>query len=116
MRILVVGLGSMGRRRIRNITALGGCEIAGFELDRERGARGTIGRPLAFTHHVGQYLPDWHPWEDYRTFYVSRRATGAAREIVLFELNWLSSLFGPVTAVTGMKAKLSSLEADIDDI
>jgi predicted dehydrogenase len=209
MRILVVGLGSMGRRRLRNLTALGGCELAGFELDAERGAsvadehgvpvfasydealawgpealvistppdhhtpyaidainrglhwfteasvvpgdlaelldlaagastvcapsctmrfhpgvalmreriaRGTIGRPLAFTHHVGQYLPDWHPWEDYRTFYVSRRETGAAREIVPFELNWLSSLFGPITALAGMRAKLSSLEADIDDI
>lgn len=82
----------------------------------ERIAQGTIGRPLTFTHHVGQYLPDWHPWEDYRRFYVSKRETGAAREIVPFELNWLTSLFGPVVAVTGMKDKLSGLEADIDDV
>jgi predicted dehydrogenase len=77
---------------------------------------GAIGRPLALTHHVGQYLPDWHPWEDYRTFYVSRRETGAAREIVPFELNWLTYLFGPVTHGNCLKAKVSSLEVDIDDI
>ncbi len=75
------------------------------QLMRERLAQGTIGRPLAFTHHVGQYLPDWHPWEDYRTYYVSRRETGAAREIVPFELNWLTYLFGPVTDVAALRGK-----------
>jgi len=25
-----------------------------------------IGRPLSFTYHCGQYLPDWHPWESYK--------------------------------------------------
>lgn len=209
MRILVVGLGSMGRRRVRNLTHLGGHEIAGFEPQAERGAEvakeagievfgtiedglawgpealvistppdhhaeyalaasraglpffteasvvtagmeeviaaaresgvvaapsctmrwhpayqvlrrrieeGAIGKPLAFTHHVGQYLPDWHPWEDYRTFYVAKRETGAAREIVPFELNWLTGLFGDLVELNGFAAKLSSLEADIDDI
>jgi predicted dehydrogenase len=76
---------------------------------------GAIGKPLFVTHHVGQYLPDWHPWEDYRTYYVANRETGAAREIVPFELNWMAHLFGPVANVAGMRAKLSSLEVDIDD-
>ena len=83
---------------------------------RRRIAEGAIGRPVALTHHVGQYLPDWHPWEDYRTYYVAKRETGAAREIVPFELNWLTYLFGPVTHGNCLKAKVSSLEVDIDDI
>ena len=83
---------------------------------RELIAGGAIGRPLAVVHHVGQYLPDWHPWEDYRTFYVARRETGAAREIVPFELNWLTALFGKVESLTGLRGKASELEADIDDI
>ena len=83
---------------------------------RRRIDEGALGRPLALTHHVGQYLPDWHPWEDYRTFYVAKRETGAAREIVPFELNWLTYLFGPVTHGNCLKAKLSALEVDIDDI
>lgn len=83
---------------------------------RELVASGRAGRPLSFTHHCGQYLPDWHPWEDYRGFYVSRRETGACREIVPFELNWLTGLFGPVAQVAAQKAKLTALDADIDDI
>jgi len=74
-----------------------------------------FGKPLLFTYHSGQWLPDWHPWEDYRTFYVAKRATGACREIVPFELSWLTWLLGPVEAVTGMRAKLSTLDVDIDD-
>ena len=74
-----------------------------------------VGDVLLFTHHSGQYLPDWHPWEDYRKFYVAKRATGAAREIVSFELVWLTWVFGDVETVSCFKGKLSSLEIDIDD-
>ncbi|MBI3639000.1 MAG: Gfo/Idh/MocA family oxidoreductase [Thaumarchaeota archaeon] len=75
-----------------------------------------IGKPLAILYHSGQYLPDWHPWEDYRKFYVSKRKTGACREIVPFELTWLVSTFGKINSVTANKSKVSKLEADIDDI
>src|SRR5205807_3414092 len=44
-----------------------------------------------------------------------KRATGACREIVPFELSWLTWTFGPIALVTGMRDKLSSLDADIDD-
>jgi predicted dehydrogenase len=78
---------------------------------------GRIGKVLTYTHHCGQWLPDWHPEEDYRKFYVSRRATGACREIVPFELTWVNWLLGKrVARVAGMKAKLSTLDCDIDDV
>lgn len=77
---------------------------------------GAIGRALAFTYQSGQYLPDWHPWESYKDFYVSKRATGACREIVPFELCWLADLFGPVASLSCMKDRLGDLDADIDDI
>ena len=77
--------------------------------------KGIIGKILTFTYHSGQYLPDWHPWEDYRKFYVSRKATGAAREIVSFELVWLTWVLGDIGAVSCFKGKLTKLEADIDD-
>ena len=79
-------------------------------------AESAIGRLLTFTHHCGQYLPDWHPWEDYRDFYVSKRETGACREIAPFELLWLTWLVGEVELVTGLRGKLSDLDADIDDV
>lgn len=77
---------------------------------------GKLGKVLAFTYHSGQYLPDWHPWEDYRKFYVSQKETGACREIVPFELVWITSTFGKIKKVFSDKAKISSLAVDIDDI
>lgn len=77
---------------------------------------GRIGQILAFTHHSGQYLPDWHPWEDYRRFYAGQRRTGACREIVPFELVWLTWIAGPVAAITAFKGKVSDLDVDIDDV
>ena len=75
-----------------------------------------MGKPLAFIHHFGQYLPDWHPWEDYRNFYASKKETGACKEIVPFQLVWLISTFGEIKSVTARKSKLSNLDSDIDDI
>lgn len=76
---------------------------------------GAIGKPLAFTYHSGQYLPDWHPWEDYRKFYVAKKSTGAAREIVPFELVWLTWVLGKIDTISCLKGKLTKLETEIDD-
>ncbi len=79
-------------------------------------AAGEIGKPLLFTYQSGQYFPDWHPWESYKDFYVSRRETGACREIVPFELAWLTELFGEIRTLTCLVDKVSDLDADIDDV
>ncbi|MEO5374465.1 MAG: Gfo/Idh/MocA family oxidoreductase [Alphaproteobacteria bacterium] len=89
---------------------------AGPRKIKELVASGVIGRPLMMTYHVGQWLPDWHPWESYKDFYVSKRATGACREIVPFELTWLVDILGDVDAVTCMRGKVSDLDCDIDDV
>ena len=47
-----------------------------------------LGKVCNFSYHSGQYLPDWHPWEDVNDFYVSNPSTGGAREIVPYELTW----------------------------
>lgn len=44
--------------------------------------------------HSGQYLPYWHKYENVADFYVSKRSTGGARELVPFELTWVTHLFG----------------------
>jgi predicted dehydrogenase len=78
--------------------------------------KNAIGKLEAFSAHCGQWLPDWHPWEDYRTYYVSKRATGACREIVPFELTWLTWVLGNFQQVAGMRGKVSDLDCNIDDI
>ena len=75
-----------------------------------------IGNVLNVNYQTGQYLPDWHPWENIEEFYVSNRETGGAREIVPFELTWLNDIFGIPEALGCVKAKLTDMPADIDDI
>jgi predicted dehydrogenase/spore coat polysaccharide biosynthesis protein SpsF (cytidylyltransferase family) len=79
-------------------------------------AAGVIGRVLNVNYQTGQYLPDWHPWEAIGDYYVSRRDTGAAREIVPFELTWLNDIFGAPTPLACVRTKLTDMSADIDDI
>jgi len=78
--------------------------------------KNAIGNILNINYQTGQYLPDWHPWEKIEDFYVSKRDTGGAREIVPFELTWLNDIFGEAKAIGCVKAKLTDMSADIDDI
>ena len=75
-----------------------------------------IGSVINVNYQTGQYLPDWHPWEKIEDFYVSKRETGGAREIVSFELTWLNDIFGKAKALGCVKAKLTDMPADIDDL
>ncbi len=78
---------------------------------------GRIGKILAFQYHMGQYLPDWHPWEDYRQVYFSKKATSACREMTAFELIWLNWVLGSeVQEVSGTIRKISDLDMDADDV
>jgi len=78
---------------------------------------GKIGKILAFQYHMGQYLPDWHPWEDYRQVYFSQKATSACREMLPFELIWLNWLMkSEVAEVSGYISKISDLDMRADDI
>lgn len=75
-----------------------------------------IGKILIIQHHSGQYLPNWHPWEDYRKFFVSKKITGGARELIPVELVWLTYLFDEIKLVTANVEKISNLDVKIDDI
>jgi len=76
---------------------------------------GKYGKVCNFSYHSGQYLPDWHPWEDINDFYVSNRVTGGAREIVPFELTWIVDIFGLPKEVKGYFRKTMDLRCDIED-
>lgn len=76
---------------------------------------GTYGAVTSFSYHFGQYLPDWHPWEDVRDFYVGKKQTGAAREMVAFELTWLVDILGLPRRIVGFYGKTTTIRAPIDD-
>lgn len=67
--------------------------------------------------HSGQYLPDWHTYEKVSEYYVSNPLTGGAREIVPFELSWLTGLFGFPHKVCGFNRKTIGIKGaeKIDD-
>lgn len=90
--------------------------FAGPQKIKEIVQSGQIGRVLNINYQTGQYLPDWHPWENIEDYYVSHREMGAAREIVPFELTWLNDIFGIPVPINCYKAKLTDINAEIDDI
>lgn len=68
-----------------------------------------------YTYHVGQYLPDWHPWENYRDFFVGDKHTSGCREIFAIEFPWLQKVFGSVGEFKVFKGKNSLLDIDYPD-
>ena len=76
-----------------------------------------IGRVLSARAEVGEYLPDWHPWEDYRHSYSGRRDLGGGAVLTFsHELDALCWLLGPPGSVAAMAAQLSSLHIDTEDV
>ncbi len=78
---------------------------------------GTIGRVLGATMWAGQYLPDWHPWADYRREYSAQRALGGG--VLLDSIHSFDTLrwvLGEPVEVTGMLARVSDLEIDTEDV
>ncbi len=70
---------------------------------------------LNYTYHVGQYLPDWHPWENYTDFFVGDKRSNGCREIFAIELPWLTSVFGDIVKVDVIRNKISNLKIDYHD-
>ena len=76
-----------------------------------------LGKISNILYHSGQYLPDWHPYESVADFYVSNPATGGAREILPFELTWITHVFGLPKRVAGHVRKTIEIKGaeKIDD-
>lgn len=68
-----------------------------------------------YIYHIGQYLPDWHPWESYKDFFVNDKRTNGCRELFAIELPWIIKVFGKVKSVTVKKDKISNLDLNYDD-
>lgn len=75
-----------------------------------------VGRVTSIRAQVGQWLPDWHPDEDYRSGYSARRDLGGGVILdLIHELDYVYHLMGPVAQVGCMAGRLSSLEIDTED-
>lgn len=68
-----------------------------------------------YIYHTGQYLPDWHPWENYNNYFVGDKRTNGCREIMAIELPWITECFGNIKKISVLKDKMSSLKIDYPD-
>jgi predicted dehydrogenase len=76
---------------------------------------GSIGKVVFFRSTWGEFLPDWHPWEDYRKTYAAVRDMGGGPALTLsHELDLALWLFGNVNKVVGISNYNSNLEIDTE--
>jgi predicted dehydrogenase len=76
-----------------------------------------IGRVLAVRAEMGEYLPDWHPYEDYRGTYSARRDLGGGTLLSqIHEMDYLYWFFGLPEKIFTVGGHLSSLDIDVEDV
>jgi predicted dehydrogenase len=80
-------------------------------------ASGAIGQVLTAHVHWGEYLPNWHPWEDYRQSYAARAGLGGGVIVTLTHpLDYIRWLAGEVDSLWSFNGHISPLEVDVEDV
>lgn len=87
-----------------------------FQKMKELIDNGAIGRVLSARCQCGQYLPDWHPWEDYRQGYSANKKLGGGILLDSHEFDYLTWFVGGVKKIFCFTKKVSNLEIDVEDI
>jgi len=89
----------------------------GLQKMKELIESGEVGRPISVRAHWGEYLPDWHPWEDYRQGYAARKDLGGGVILTLTHpLDYLRWMFGEVESLWAFKGQMSDLELEVEDV
>jgi predicted dehydrogenase len=118
---------SLDRLDILQETALksGSRILVGFQFrfhptlnkTRELIAENRLGKILSVHTHWGEYLPQWHPWEDYRQSYAARADLGGGVIVTLTHpLDYLRYLLGEVESLWSFNGHVSPLEIDVEDV
>ena len=80
-------------------------------------AQNEYGEALYVTTEWSEYLPDWHPWEDYKQGYSARKDLGGGVLLTqIHPMNYLSYIFGDIEKVQINKIETRSLDIEVDDI
>jgi len=105
--------------RSKNVVTLVGCNMRfhpGIKHVKKLVEEGTVGKVVAARVEVGQYLPDWHTWEDYRLMYSARRDLGGGVILdAIHEIDYIRWILGEVAEVFCFAGKLSHLEIETED-
>lgn len=75
-----------------------------------------LGQVLSVHCQFGEYLPNTHPYEDYRQGYAGRKDLGGGVLLCLsHELDYTQWLFGMPRRLFALGGKLGGLEIDVED-
>lgn len=104
----------------RTRTTMVGCQWRFHPAIRllQRGlAAGELGRVVQVNLHYGEWLPGWHPYEDFRTSYAARAELGGGVTLTqIHDYDLADALFGPAIAVQAVGGARSSLAIPVDDV
>jgi predicted dehydrogenase len=105
--------------RARGVVAAVGCQLRFHPLVRrvrDLLAERVMGRVVSARITVGEYLPGWHPYEDYRASYAARRDLGGGVILTLIhELDYAFWFFGAPRILFAVGGHLSDLDVDVED-
>jgi predicted dehydrogenase len=77
---------------------------------------GAIGPVVSVQAHWGEYLPEWHPWEDYRTSYSASPELGGGVVLTLCHpFDYLRWLVGEVSQVSAELGRHGGLDIPVED-
>ncbi len=85
---------------------------------RELTQSGAVGKILTVHAHWGEYLPNWHPWEDYRASYAAREDLGGGViRTLTHPLDYLRFLLGEIESLQALHGHISPLElSGVEDV
>lgn len=76
-----------------------------------------LGKIISVRAECGSYLPDWHPSEDYRKSYASRKDLGGGVILTnIHEIDYLYWFFGEITEVFSIAKNSGNLKISVDDL
>jgi len=76
-----------------------------------------IGKVLYVRGEFSEYLPDWHPYEDYRSYYMAEKTQGGGSILDQSHImDLVHYLLGGFKSVFAFNSNISSLELNSDDI
>ena len=103
----------------QGLVAMIGCQFRFHPLLvklREQLKAGRLGTVLGARAEWGEYLPDWHPWEDYRQGYAARADLGGGVLWTLIHpLDYMLWLFGRPRCTHASISRVPSLQTHVDD-
>lgn len=89
----------------------------GLHAVKELIQQGRLGKIISVTAYWGEYLPGWHPWEDYRQSYAARQDLGGGVVRTLCHpLDYLTWMFGKVESVSASILTTGVLDIEVDDL